>query len=139
MLKHILQLTRNIIGCLFIIIGAIGIWSLYPIQATILLLLGISILPALYKLLPFKAKGLPIFLAMFFAVLLICSIWAIPKDSQVHAVFKEEQVDTSVCFVTPTGTRYHYSKKCAGEHAEQIKTSQAITDSYTACGTCVKK
>ena len=137
MRRHILQLTRNIIGTVFIIIGAMGIWSAYPVPAVALLLMGICILPALYEVLPFKSKVLPVLLVVFFAVLLTVSVLIIPKDTEVKAVFKEEKKDTSVCFITPSGTRYHFSEGCAGEHAEQVKTIQATAKGYTACRICV--
>lgn len=41
-------------------------------------------------------------------------------------------------YVSPSGSKYHYSKSCCGKNAQSMSLSSAISKGYTACGKCVK-
>ncbi len=49
----------------------------------------------------------------------------------------EVPADPTVVYVTPSGTRYHYSQSHAGKNAIETTLSEAVADGKTPCKTCV--
>ncbi len=49
-----------------------------------------------------------------------------------------ESVEKEIIYISPTGKKYHKSKKCAGKNATEIEIDIAIERGKTACKKCVK-
>ena len=47
-----------------------------------------------------------------------------------------DQATSRTVYITPTGARYHYSAKCAGDNAIETTLDQAQAQGYTPCGRC---
>ena len=46
------------------------------------------------------------------------------------------QPTSRTVYITPTGARYHYSARCAGDNAIETTLDQAQAQGYTPCGRC---
>ena len=53
-------------------------------------------------------------------------------------IIKADSTDGRIVYVTPTGERYHFSEKCAGEYAIKTTYRDATAYEYQPCGKCVK-
>lgn len=49
---------------------------------------------------------------------------------------EQQQATSRTVYITPTGARYHYSEKCAGDNAIETTLDQAQAQGYTPCGRC---
>ena len=47
-----------------------------------------------------------------------------------------DKATSRTVYITPTGARYHYSAKCAGDNAIETTLDQAQAQGYTPCGRC---
>ncbi|MDD6021919.1 MAG: hypothetical protein PUB94_04630 [Oscillospiraceae bacterium] len=59
------------------------------------------------------------------------------SESKEKTTAEESSADKNTVYITPTGSRYHFSKRCAGKNA--IKTDIASAkEKYSPCQRCVK-
>jgi len=133
-----IQLTRNILGSIWIVVGAIGMWWKHPLLAAMVLLSGICLLPSLYNLIPFKIKWLSILLPTCCILITVLLYFFIPPSTTVTTAFPPTEKDTTYCYVTPKGTRYHFTRSCAGKYNVRLETKKAAELGYTPCVSCCK-
>ena len=53
-------------------------------------------------------------------------------------VVKMDSSDGKVCYITPTGEKYHFSASCAGENATKTTYRDVIAYDFGPCGKCAK-
>lgn len=138
MKRKTLLLLRSIISTLLIIAGVMGLWYKYPLIAASVLLLGITLLPSLYGLMPVANRYLPCILPLCCVILTAVSLFSIPPKTEIVTAFPPEPINSTYCYVKSNGTRYHLSRDCSGVPYTRIKTKRAILDGYTPCSTCAK-
>lgn len=53
-------------------------------------------------------------------------------------VKKLDSSDGRIAYVTPTGEKFHFSERCAGENANKTTYRDAVACDYSPCGKCAK-
>ncbi len=71
-------------------------------------------------------------------MLLIILLFLCNNDSFSNEKSNDLKVNTIV-YITPTGTRFHFSKRCAGENAILITVNEAKRKGYSGCKKCTLK
>ncbi len=57
-------------------------------------------------------------------------------DGYIISIMKMDQSDGRVAYVTPTGEKYHFSERCAGENAIKTTYRDAVNSDYDPCKKC---
>ncbi|MBQ6947226.1 MAG: hypothetical protein IJN42_04180 [Clostridia bacterium] len=134
-MKKVLFYTKRILAFLLIICGCVGLLSRWPIISIAVLSAGICMLDSFFALFRLHGKAWRIVLPLLCLLLGVSAVF-LPKR-KIEVVFPPD--DHSVVYTTPGGSKYHYTKNCAGKNAEAKTMELVLIEKYTPCGKCTKE
>ncbi len=124
-----LHYIRIILGWAWIAAGCVGIWAFPLTSALLFLAAGIFLLWIRQSIL----RSVLSLLAIGGAVIWLCRP---EKVINYKPVFSDTTEEIQTVYLTPTGTKYHYSKSCAGKNAIPTSKEDAVKG-HGPCGSCV--
>ena len=130
-----IYIAKQTLAVMLIIAGGCTIW-LWPIPAILMLCAGVCTLQSFWKLLKLPMLlqwGLPVLLLILCALSLL-----LYRSTPTVTAFPERNEIPDTVYVTESGTKYHYSKKCAGKNATAWSMELAKSEQYKPCGSCCK-
>ncbi len=133
--KHLLSL----VGAVLMLAGCVGMWTRYPLIAVGVLLIGVSLQPALYTLLPLKRKAWRFILPVFCFLWIGAYILWLPQKSPVVTEFIGRNDPPAFVYISKSGERYHYTQSCAGDGVRRARFAYAEEQNLKPCQNCTAK